>query len=112
MSLTKEALLEGAKDDPPHLLGEFFGHKVFVKPMSELKRSRRLAGMFDDDGKLKPAYLERARVYAITDHVCDEEGNNLYSDKDVPDLLNLSCEKIEPLHEAIKDWIEGNEGNE
>jgi hypothetical protein len=112
VTLTKKALLANAKPTKPHLIGTFFECEVYVKPMSELKRSRRVSGMFNKEGSISDSYKERARIYTITDHVCDEEGNSLYSDKDITDLMQIEARLLNPLVDAISAWSEDSEKNE
>lgn len=114
MSLTKKALLEAviAKTEKPHELGEFFGQKVLVKKMSEVKRTRRAASMFDKNGEIQEKYRERARIYTIIDHICDESGELVFSEKDIPAWQNAQADVLDELVEAITNWAAGEEGNE
>jgi hypothetical protein len=112
MSLTKNSFLEAAKVSGPEYLGEFLGMKIWVKPCSELKRSRRGASMFDASGKVKSNYRERARAYSIIDSVCDENGKYLFDESDLQDLLHCDSMKLDPLSRALTDWANKSEGNE
>ena len=112
MSLTKKSLLANAIADKPHLLGEFFGDKVYVKRMTELQRSRRAAKMFDKNGDIAPKYIEQARVLSIIDHVCDEKGELVFGPSDVADLMGIQADKLDELLNAITEWVAGDEGNE
>lgn len=111
MSLTKTSFLEAAKTSGPEYLGEFLGMKIWVKPCTELKRSRRGASMFDGAGKVKKNYRERARAYSIIDSVCDESGRYLFDDSDVQELLQCDSIKLDPLTSAITEWVSRTEGN-
>ena len=114
MSLTKKALLENMINaaDAPHKLGEFFGMALFCKKMSELKRSRRASSMFTKEGEISDNYREKARVYTVIDHVCDEEGKLLFTEKDIPSLMELQSDVLDTLSEAIAEWAAGDEKND
>ena len=114
MSLTKKALLDAviAQTDKPHELGEFFGQVIHVKKMSEVRRTRRAASMFDKDGEIQDKYRERARLYTIIDHVCNEEGELIFTEKDVASLQEAQADVLDSIVEAITDWAAGYEGNE
>ena len=114
MSLTKKALLDAviAKTEGAHKLGEFFGQTIHVKKMTEVKRTRRAASMFDKEGEIQEKYRERARIYTIIDHVCDEDGELLFSEKDIPQWQAAQADVLDDLVEAITGWAAGEEGNE
>ena len=113
MSLTKKALLENMMkaSDPPHKLGEFFGSTVYCKKMSELKRTRRAVSMFDGE-EISDKYRERARVLTIIDHLCDEEGKMLFTEKDIPSLMDVQSDVLDDLTDAIAKWVQDEEGND
>jgi hypothetical protein len=105
MSLTRATLLKNAAISKPEALGEFFGETMYVKSVSELQRSRRMASLYDaKKDRMRPDAMQRARCLTIVDHVCDEEGKNLFTDKDVNDLMELDALKIDPILSAIEDW--------
>ena len=105
MSLTKATLLKRAAVSKPELLGEFFGEEVYVKSISELKRSRRMASMFDmKKERIREDAVQRARVLSIVDHVCDKDGNELFTEKDVNDLMALDALTLGDLIDAIEEW--------
>jgi hypothetical protein len=111
MSLTKATLLKKAALDKPDLLGEFFGEKVYVKSVSELQRSRRMAQIFDaKKGKMKSDAMQRARCLTIVDHLCSEDGTPLFTERDVNDIMALDAMKLDLLNSAIEDWAEAREG--
>lgn len=110
MSLTKATLLKKASVSKPELLGEFFGEEVYVKSVSELQRSRRMAQMFDmKKEKVREDAMQRARCLTIVDHICDEEGKAIFSEKDVNDLMALDALKLDLLITAIEEWQAGRE---
>ena len=111
MSLTKKTLLDAFKQDPPHLLGEFFGVEVYVKPITEFARSRRMSQMFDHKkGEPRKDALERSRGLTIVDHVCDADGNLLFSEKEVTDIMASDASKLDTLIVAIEEWMEDRVG--
>lgn len=111
MSLTKATLLKKAAISKPEVLGEFFGDTVYVKPVSELQRSRRMAQMYDmKKEKMRTDALQRARCLTIVDHLCDEEGNALFTEKDINDIMALDAMKLDVLIGAIEDWADRREG--
>ena len=111
MSLTKATLLKKAAVSKPEVLGEFFGETVYVKPVSELQRSRRMAQMYDmKKEKMRVDAIQRARCLTIVDHLCDEEGKALFTEKDVNDIMALDAMKLDLLVSAIEEWADGREG--
>lgn len=110
MSLTKAILLKKAAVSKPDLLGEFFGEQVYVKAVSELQRSRRMASMYDmKKEQMRSDAMQRARCLTVVDHLCDEEGNNLFTEKDVNDIMTLDAMKLDVLVSAIEDWADSRE---
>ena len=112
MSLTKSKFLEAYKPSDAEFLGDFLGMKLYVKPCSELKRSRRGASMVDNNGNVKKNYRERARAYSIVDSICDENGKWLFDDDDIPAILQLDSIKLDELCGAIQEWTYKSEGND
>jgi hypothetical protein len=111
MSLTKATLFKKAKIDKPSLLGVFFGEDVYVRSVSELKRSRRLASMFDaKKDQIRPDAYQRARVLTIVDHVCDEKGGDIFTEKDINDIMSLDAHKLDKLIVAIEAWSNERQG--
>lgn len=105
MSLTKAILLKKAAVSKPELLGEFFGEKVYVRSVSELQRSRRMSSLYDlKKDQIKGDALQRSRCLTIVDHLCDEEGNALFTEKDVNDIMSLDALKVDLLINAIEEW--------
>lgn len=111
MSLTKKILLaELVCSKPEKLKTKLFGHDVYVKPVSEFQRSRRLSALYGKDGEVDRAALRKARIYTIIDHLCDKDGNNIFVDSDVKQLLDLDALKLDVLQKHIEDWVEKREG--
>lgn len=110
MSLTKATLLKKASVSKPEVLGEFFGEYVYVKSVSELQRSRRMSSMYDPKKEqLRPDALQRSRCLTLVDHLCDEEGNALFTEKDINDIMQLDAMKVDLLISAIEEWAEKRE---
>ncbi len=111
MSLTKATLLKKAAVSAPEVLGEFFGETVYVKSISEFQRSRRMSSMYDmKKERMREDALQRARCLTVVDHLCDEDGENLFTEKDVNAIMQLDAMKLDVLVSAIEKWAEGKEG--
>ncbi len=111
MSLTKATLLKKAAVSSPEVLGTFFDETVYVRPISELQRSRRMAQMYDmKKEKMRADALQRARCLTIVDHLCDEEGSALFTEKDINDIMALDAMKLDVLIGAIEEWADRREG--
>ena len=111
MSLTKATLLKKASISKPEVLGKFFGETVYVKSISEFQRSRRMASLYDMKKEMvREESLQRARCATVIDHVCDEDGNNLFTDKDMKALMDLDALKMDLLIAAIEEWVRKREG--
>lgn len=109
-SLTRELFLSELAIKPVEV--EVGGVVVYVKPVSELKRSQRAAQMFDKKGEIDQKYLEKRRVLAIIDHLCDENGEMLFTEKDIKDLQELDSVQIDPYYQAIELALGEEVGNE
>ncbi len=110
MSLTKATLLKKAAISKPEQLGEFFGEIVYVKSVSELQRSRRISSLYDPKKDcMRPDAMQRSRCLTVIDHVCDEEGAALFTEKDVNDLMSLDALKLDLLIKAIEEWVGNRE---
>lgn len=109
-SLTRELFLKELAIKPIEV--DVKGVVVHVKPVSELRRSQRAAQMFDKKGEVDQRYLEKRRVLAIIDHLCDENGEPLFTEKDIKDLQNLDSIQIDPYFQAIEVALGEEAGNE
>ena len=111
MSLTKKTLLaELACSKPEKLPEQLFGHDVYVRPVSEFQRSRRVAYLHDNEGKFAKDAVRKARMYTVIDHLCDAKGESLFDEKDMKDLLEMDALKLDVLINAIEDWVSKREG--
>ena len=92
MSLTKKQLLaELVCTKPEKLKEQVFGQEAWVKPVSEFQRSRRLAALYGKDGEVSRDAIRKARLYTIVDHLCDQDGENLFKESDIKDLMELDA---------------------
>ena len=76
-SLTKQLLLDHCKIEVKEVNIEGLG-VLYVKPSTELQRSKRIADMFDKNGNLTNESKQRRRVNLIIDHICDKDSNLVY----------------------------------
>jgi hypothetical protein len=83
---------------------------VFVKPLTELQRSKRVAAMFDENTQKSDDAKLKYRVHMLIDQLCDESGNNLFTEGDSKELLSLEGLKLDSLIEAVTDWNESYAG--
>jgi len=112
MSLTKKILLkEAACNKPEKLPQKLFGQDVWVKPVTQFQRSRRLASLYNKSGDIITDSLGRARMYTIIDHLCDKDGTPLFEESDISDLEQLDALKADILISAIEKWSSEQEGN-
>ena len=109
-SLTRELFLSELTIKPVEV--EVGGVVMYVKPVSELKRSQRAAQMLDKKGEIDSKYLEKRRVLALIDHLCDENGEMLFTEKDIKDLQELDSVQIDPYYQAIENALGEEAGNE
>ena len=103
-SLTKELLL-ALKPEAKKVEVEGLG-VVYIKPLTELLRSRRMTEAYGKDGKLCQDYKQKMRAKMIVDQLCDEKGEPLFTDADLNDVLNLEGAKLDKLCDAIHDFNE------
>jgi len=101
-SLTREKLLS-LKPTPKEVEVEGFGI-VFLKPLTELLRSRRLSELFDEKGKSDKTTQEKRRANMIIDQVCDKDGNPMFTQADLKDILELDGAKLDELVHSILDF--------
>lgn len=112
MSLTKKTLLkELACSKPQKLSKKLFGQDVWVKPVTQFQKSRRLASLYNKSGEVVTDSLGRARIYTIVDHLCDKDGNPLFDESDISDLEQLDALKSDILISEIEQWSAEQEGN-
>jgi hypothetical protein len=111
MSLTKKQLLAELVCEKPEKLPEkVFGQEAWVKPVSEFQRSRRLASLYGKDGEVSRDAIRKARLYTIVDHLCDQDGNSLFKEADIKDLMELDALKLDVVINCIEKWVQKREG--
>lgn len=111
MSLTKKHLLaELVCQKPEKLKQQVFGQDAWVKPVSEFQRSRRLAALYGKDGQVSRDAIRKARLYTIVDHLCDKDGNALFSESDIKELMELDALKLDVVIGCIESWVSDREG--
>ncbi len=111
MSLTKKQLLDELVCSKPEKLPKrVFGQDAWVKPVSEFQRSRRLAALYGKDGNVSREALRKARLYTIIDHLCDENGDGLFEESDLKELMQFDALKIDVIVSVIEDWVSAREG--
>jgi hypothetical protein len=111
MSLTKKQLLAELVCTKPEKLKEHvFGQEAWVKPVSEFQRSRRLAALYGKDGEVSRDAIRKARLYTIVDHLCDQNGENLFKESDIKDLMELDALKLDVVIGCIEPWVSSREG--
>lgn len=84
----------------------------YVRQPSELQASRRVSAMFDKNGEIIPRMRELRRVHAIIDAVVDKDGKPLFTEKDVPSLLELDANLLTEVYLAVDGVVEEEMGNE
>lgn len=111
MSLTKATLLEKLDTTKPERIpGKVLGMVIYVKPITEFQRSRRLSMLIDDKGNFDRSKAKTARLYSIIDHICDENGEPLFKESDLDSLMKLDALKLDILIKSIEEWVERREG--
>lgn len=110
-SLTREKFLSKLAVTTREVSVEGFG-TFKVRTPSELQASRRISAMFDKNGDLIPSVRELRRVHTLIDAIVDDEGNNLFTDRDVKDLLQLDATLLTEVYLAIEGAAEEEQGNE
>ena len=102
MTLTKAILFEKLKPVVTKCVCESLG-TFYVKPRTELQRCKRLGQLYDAKGNPVMTQMEKRRAYMIIDQVCSEDGEQIFSESDLPEILSLESEKLDPILEAIQD---------
>lgn len=111
MSLTKKNLLaELCISKPEKLKEKVFGLDVWIKPVSEFQRSRRLAALMGKKGEIDPAAMRKARCFTLIDHLCNEKGEAIFGEKDINDLMEVDALKLDVVNSLIEEWVASREG--
>jgi len=100
MTLTKATLVDRFKPKVQEFEHELLG-KFYIKQRTELLRCRRIGALWDKSGNAIPEQHARRRAYSLIDQLCDSEGNNLFKESDLDEVLSLASESLDPIMEAI-----------
>ena len=108
-TLTREALFEKAKPrysvvDVPNI------GTVGIRSVSELRQSQRDSSFYDDLGKPKQDIYEKTRAFAFVDQLMVDDSTPMFSETDIPAILDMDVAIVRPLYQAIKDF--NNDGAE
>jgi hypothetical protein len=49
--------------------------------------------------------MQRARCLTIIDHICDKDGENIFTDKDLNDVMTMESHKVDIITAAIEEWV-------
>lgn len=92
--LTKDAIICAQDLKKEKVACPEWGGDVYVRSLTGAEKEAFTASLFDydDDGTpvRKDNYLENIRVGMLIRAICDENGNRIFSDKDVPELAKKS----------------------
>lgn len=102
MTLTREKLLKLKPQIEEIEIGGF--GKAYIRNQTELQRSRRMAAMFDKNGK--PDFKEqmKSRTYSIVDQLCDKDGKPLFTEGDLKEIMALDSNQLDVICDAIAEW--------
>lgn len=109
-SLTRDKLF-ALKPEPKKHEVKGFG-VVYIKPLTELMRSRRISEVVDEKGNPDKSTQEKRRANSIIDQVCDENGKPLFEPSDLKQILELDGAKLDELCHAIHEFNMGEEKKE
>lgn len=84
---------------------------VWLKPLDELTRSRRIAAMYDDKGNIDKTSAEQRRAMLIIDHLCNEDGTPMFTKSDLQEILSLDGVSLDKIIDAILGFNDEYEGN-
>ena len=102
MTLTRDKLLKLVPQVESIKINGF--GDAYIRPQTELLRSRRMAAMFDKNGK--PDFKEqmKSRTYCIVDQLCDKDGNLLFTEADIKEINGLDSTQLDNICDAIAEW--------
>ena len=108
-TLTRELLLDKGKPrfafvDVPHL------GTVGIRSVSELRQSQRDSTFYDDEGRPREDIYSKTRAFAFVDQLMVDESTPMFSESDIPEILEMDVAIVRPLYQAIKDF--NNDGAE
>ena len=105
-SLTREALLEKGKHRYAEVEVKDWG-TVGIRSLSEFRRSARAAEMFSDEGEPDRDKAMRHRVWSIVDQLMVDENTPMFTNEDVPALLDADTYLVSTLYDAIVEFNGG-----
>jgi len=109
-SLTRDKLFALKPKAQKHEI-EGFG-TVYIKPLTELMRSRRMSEIVNEKGKPDKSTQEKRRANMIIDQICDEKGDPMFEPADIKEILELDGAKLDTLVHAIFDFNAEDEKKE
>ena len=99
-TLTREAFFEKTKTHHETFDIEGFG-SIGIRSCPELQRSRRIASLFDANGRLVDNHRHLRRIYMIIDQCVDDDGKPMFDESHVKQLGEADAAKLDPLIAAI-----------
>lgn len=111
-SLTKQALLKKLAVVDREVSVEGLG-KYIVRPRRESLETRRVSAMYNADGERNEQAMELRRVLLVIDCLYDLDGNQIFSDNDISELMKSDSSLLTPLYMAVAGIVdeESEEGN-
>jgi len=116
--LTKDQILNADDRDSIEVEVPEWGGTVLISAMSAAERDAFEAGMLDTKGKSDAKRLQNFRARFIASCIVDNDGNRLFSDKDIVALGRKSsapvsrlfdeCRKLNGMTDDDVAEIEGN----
>lgn len=112
-SLTRQALLKKLAVVDREVSVEGLG-KYIVRPRRESLETRRVSAMYNADGERNEQAMELRRVLLVIDCLYDLDGNQIFSDNDISELMKSDSSLLTPLYMAVAGIIdeESDEGND
>lgn len=116
--LTKDQILNADDRDKKEIEVPEWGGSVLISAMTAAERDAFEAGMLDTKGKGDAKRLQNFRARFIASCIVDENGNRLFSNKDIVALGSKSsapisrlfdeCRKLNGMTDEDLEEIEGN----
>ncbi len=104
MSLSKDEILSANDIYIEEVKVPEWGGNVYVKTLSGEDRDMLEASMmeFSANGKPKTLKLQKLRGTLAALGICDEEGNRIFDDKDIPALAKKSAAALDRVVLAVQ----------
>lgn len=100
-TLTRESLLDKAQMESKVVDVPTFG-EVLIRPVGEVRRSKRMSDLFDANGELIKENQYYQRLHRIIDQVCNPDGSPMFTDADIEGVLaELPSVRLDYLSAAI-----------